>query len=283
MTTGTTTEYETYGQPPITTSSDLTLVPTETVVEPLSSIVSVPSLPVSTQASAGSSIPIISSIPGPFPRNITSTVVVTPIPSSILNNTLTPSVTSKTPSQVPLPHIGPCPEIDNTYLTVPNGDRYSIQCYVDYPGPVTEALEVSNLRSCLIACSDFNRGVFGIDSCHGISYFPNKIGRNCYFRTVTDAPIVNFSFQEVSAVLVLIDSLPESSKNTSTASSAGVLPPTGILSSFNISTRFPGSVTSATSSLIPSYLTNLTMTAGPTAGTPIPPLSSLTLNATVPR
>ncbi|KAI9872435.1 MAG: hypothetical protein M1830_001627, partial [Pleopsidium flavum] len=262
-TTGTTTTTATVTAPPspsgpISGGYDSGNITSTPLLPPISANVTTPSSfsyalpsggPVQSYNSSALSVTPYSSlsIPSltPSPSINASFVSVTPLPpsnsSSSTSSTL-PSSTAATPF-VP----DGCPEINNTILVAEDGERYLVQCQIDYTGPaVTAGLIEPDLQSCVEECAQANDG-FSATRCLGVSYRP-QLTRNCYLKYRTATPIFDPPYEVVSALLIISSN---TTNTTTTSSSPG----------FNITTApiGPTAISSANITSIPlSALSNYT-------------------------
>ncbi|KAI9819117.1 MAG: hypothetical protein M1827_007273 [Pycnora praestabilis] len=129
--------------------------------------------------------------------------------------TITPSLSSKsspgtsTPSAALQPQertasSSLCPELNATTYTDQAGNKYLIECSVDFPGSDLRYLRAGSFADCISACDTFNNQKYVDAKCAGVAFVPSRISgsNDCYLKSSLNDPMSQ-NYEVDSAVLVL--------------------------------------------------------------------------------
>lgn len=97
-----------------------------------------------------------------------------------------------------------CVVQDGLVVAQRNGERFQALCFTNFTGPTTAGLDVPTYRSCLQQCAHNNDG-FSLLNCYGVSYFPERLGPNCYLKTEDEVAAADYNpnYRVVSGKLLL--------------------------------------------------------------------------------
>lgn len=96
-----------------------------------------------------------------------------------------------------------CPSIDGTVYTVPNeaGDRYQLQCAVQYSDRTFPDLDQPDLEGCIEQCSNIDAEL-SEESCQGISFLQYSSGGRCVLLGQSALTQSSVNRLAISAVLL---------------------------------------------------------------------------------
>ncbi|KAL8693836.1 MAG: hypothetical protein Q9218_001392 [Villophora microphyllina] len=134
------------------------------------------------------------------------TFTVTPSPASASTSSSALSAASSTTSTAATAapsslDIAKCPGLNGTIVTLPDGQEFAVVCETEYGGPVDIGLTEATFGSCVLDCGNANNG-FSAVRCRGVTYFPNNIGQNCFWKNLAALSDFDMNDGAVSAVLI---------------------------------------------------------------------------------